>query len=67
MISCIHNRCIVLLVMCTGGQGNWSTEGCMISGGGPDSTGSVTCSCNHLTNFAVQVVSECIVHVILNL
>ena len=45
------------VVMYTGGQGNWSTEGCVTTGGGPDSTGSVTCSCNHLTNFAVQVVS----------
>ena len=33
----------------------------MISGGGPDPTGTVTCSCNHLTNFAVQVVSVCTV------
>ena len=33
----------------------------MISGGGPDSTGTVACSCNHLTNFAVQVVSVCTV------
>ena len=44
-----------------GGRGNWTTEGCVISGGGPDSTGTVTCSCNHLTNFGVQVVSVCTV------
>ena len=42
----------------TGGIGNWTTEGCVTSGAGPDSTGIVTCSCSHLTNFAVQVVSN---------
>ena len=55
-----HCDCIVLL-LCTGGQGNWTTGGCVISGGGPNPTGAVTCSCNHLTNFAVQVVSVCTV------
>lgn len=46
-------------LLCTGGVGNWTTEGCVISGGGPNSAGTVTCSCNHLTNFAVRVVSDC--------
>lgn len=47
-----------LYCLYTDGMGNWTTEGCVASGGGPDSAGIVTCSCNHLTNFAVQVVSH---------
>lgn len=51
-----------LYCLYTDGMGNWTTEGCVASGGGSDSAGIVTCSCNHLTNFAVQVVSHLLWH-----
>ena len=39
-----------------GNRGNWTTEGCNTI---VDKSGRlVTCVCNHLTNFAVLVVSE---------
>ena len=39
-----------------GNLGNWTTEGCNTI---VDESGRlVTCVCNHLTNFAVLVVSE---------
>ena len=34
---------------------NWTTQGCMTSSG---SDGVVLCHCNHLTNFAVIMVSQ---------
>lgn len=40
----------------TDGRGNWTSKGCSNQTDG--SGGNVTCSCNHLTNFAVLVVSR---------
>ena len=38
-----------------GNLGNWTTEGCFRDS---SSDGVVTCQCDHLTNFAVLIVSE---------
>ena len=40
------------------GMQQWTTDGCNTSVG---QGGIITCRCNHLTNFAVLVVSICIV------
>ena len=40
----------------TDGRGNWTSKGCSNQTDG--SGGNVTCSCNHLTNFAVLMVSS---------
>ena len=40
-------------MQCIEGRGNWSTDGCTVEA----ANSSVTCQCNHLTNFAVLVVS----------
>ena len=40
-----------------GGNGNWSTDGCNTSVFINDSLSSITCHCDHLTNFACLVVS----------
>jgi len=37
-------------------RGNWTDNGCMLTSTDNDS-GVFVCSCNHLTNFAVLVVS----------
>ena len=42
---------VVILYMCTGGLGGWSSEGCTTTE--LDSSGSVECSCTHLTAFAI--------------
>ena len=39
------------------GRGNWSIDGCTTTVD-PDTNDTVTCSCNHLTNFACLVVSQ---------
>ena len=39
------------------GRGNWSTFGCNLTSVEEEGeTGIATCSCNHLTNFAILVV-----------
>ncbi len=38
-----------------GSRGNWTTSGCKLES---DNNGVITCSCNHLTNFAVLLVSN---------
>ena len=38
------------------GRGNWSAEGCAARNVN-NRTGVITCDCNHLTNFAILVVS----------
>ncbi len=38
-------------------RGNWTEEGCKMKGT-DNETKTYTCECNHLTNFAVLVVSE---------
>ena len=43
--------------ICLGGNGNWSTDGCNTSVNINDSLSSITCHCDHLTNFACLVVS----------
>ncbi len=45
----VHNNYLI-----TGGRGNWTTNGCKLES---DKDGVVTCSCSHLTNFAVLLVS----------
>ena len=45
-------------ILNSGGQGDWSTSGCNLTGF-DNSTNIVECECNHLTNFACLVVSEC--------
>ena len=47
------NPCHVALIA---GRGNWSAEGCTASSV-DNRTGLITCACNHLTNFAILVVS----------
>ena len=42
----------------SGGIGNWSTDGCNTSAAGSEYPSNVTCYCDHLTNFAVIVVSH---------
>ena len=39
------------------GRGNWSAEGCGMRRM-DNITGLITCECNHLTNFAILVVSS---------
>ena len=39
-----------------GNRGNWTTEGCARIAVTED--GMVTCRCDHLTNFAVLIVSQ---------
>ena len=43
------------LIFYKDGNGNWTNSGCSTSG--PSSDGIITCSCNHLANFALLVVS----------
>ena len=50
------NRNVFSCVLHTDGRGNWTSKGCSNQTDG--SGGNVTCSCNHLTNFAVLVVSR---------
>ena len=53
-----HHNCnysITMLPPCKDGSGNWTNSGC--STNGPSSDGIVKCSCNHLANFALLVVS----------
>ena len=40
----------------TAERGNWTEEGCRVEEV-DDETGLITCECNHLTNFAILVVS----------
>ena len=47
-------RCVSWDFEANGGEGNWTTEGCETIG---LVDGVVTCQCNHLTNFAILVVS----------
>ena len=52
--TCLHCFLSLLvatfhLVMCTGGLGGWSSEGCTTKG----SRDRVDCSCKHLTTFAI--------------
>ena len=47
----------------TGGFGGWSSEGCWLDSDESTDTHTV-CECNHLTNFAIMMVSvrdECVV------
>ena len=37
------------------GRGNWTERGCNLTGISEEAS-TVTCSCNHLTNFAILVV-----------
>ena len=53
-ISVSINLCHVTL---TAGRGNWSAEGCTARSV-DNRTGLITCACNHLTNFAILVVSS---------
>ena len=47
---------VLLTLLCKlGGKGNWTTMGCETEHA---RNGEVTCYCNHLTNFAVLVVSK---------
>lgn len=46
------------------GVGDWSDNGCTLSDVRED---SITCSCNHLTNFAVLIVSVSKVIELINL
>jgi len=39
------------------GRGNWSAEGCGMRRM-DNITGLITCECNHLTNFAILMVSS---------
>ena len=48
---------------CKDGNGNWTNSGCLTSDLSLD--GVVTCSCNHLTNFALLVVSYSTVAILL--
>ena len=61
MVSNIVNKTHihVVLVNVTGDitRGNWSTAGCMLKEMNP-TTKVYMCECNHLTNFAVLVVSK---------
>ena len=52
-ISVSINLCDVTLIA---GRGNWSAEGCTARNVN-NITGVITCACNHLTNFAILVVS----------
>ena len=45
------------------GMNDWSTEGCSLNATSSD--GIVTCTCNHLTNFAVLVVSQTMLIIII--
>lgn len=42
------------MCVCIGQRGNWTTRGCKLES---DNDGIITCSCTHLTNFAVILVS----------
>ncbi|KAH9492881.1 Adhesion G protein-coupled receptor L4 [Bulinus truncatus] len=43
----------VFLDMSVGKDGHWSTDGCQTDVGHQNEDGRVTCTCNHLTSFAV--------------
>ena len=48
------NAMAISLCMClAGGRGNWTTDGCELTG---NENGVITCACDHLTNFAILVV-----------
>ena len=51
----ICTRCL-FIVMLSGERGDWSEAGCVVAEIDEES-GLVVCKCNHLTNFAVLVVS----------
>ena len=42
-------------------RGNWTSKGCNMTGMN-ETSGVITCACNHLTNFAVLVVCFIIVN-----
>ena len=52
---------VIVLNVHVGGYGGWSSEGCITINSGNISNGSnneVTCLCDHLTNFAILLVSH---------
>ncbi|KAJ8042984.1 Adhesion G protein-coupled receptor L3 [Holothuria leucospilota] len=48
-----NHQCVFWKYDQTSGRGEWSTDGCEMSG--MSAEGQVTCLCNHLTSFAVLV------------
>ena len=53
-------RCVSWNFSANGGEGNWTADGCETIG---LVDGVVTCQCDHLTNFAILVVSTyCFYH-----
>ena len=54
MLDLCHFNLVLLLY--SDGIGNWSIDGCTTVVDSNDLS-SVTCSCDHLTNFAMLVVS----------
>ena len=47
--------CFAIVVQLTDGRGDWSTDGCNLTGYN-ETTDVVGCECDHLTNFACLVV-----------
>ena len=48
------SKCTYILMVVIGGNGNWSTDGCTTTIN--NDPNSVTCRCDHLTNFACLLV-----------
>lgn len=55
-----ERRCVFWDFQLAGGYGGWSSEGCELASGPDDESDDpiVECRCNHLTNFAILVVSD---------
>ena len=51
-------ECGLLMFCCSGGKGNWSSNGCTTV---DDGSGVIKCNCTHLTNFGLLVVRISIV------